>query len=113
MKGKAMSKVSYREARELLANREAFTGNSMSARYHSTFCPDSGRLDPEEYARLRDDFAKSQELGVPLYVVYSYNTPIAWALPAKPAYVVEQKFSSTTSRGQNHVRAYIDGRALI
>jgi len=105
-----MAKVSYREARELLAKRETFVGNSMSARYHSTFCPDYGRLYSEEYARLRADFARSQELGVPLYVVYSYNTPIAWALPNELAYVVEQKFSVTTSKGQGYVRAYIDGR---
>jgi hypothetical protein len=105
-------KVSYREIKELLSNRSSFVGNSMSARYHSTWCPDSGRLYPDECLRLQSDYSKSVELGVPLYVVFSYNTPIAWALPNSPAYVANQKFSVTTSKGQNYVRANID-RELV
>ena len=62
----------------------------------------TGRLDPEEHALYNEALA----LGVD-YLVYSYGTPIAWHTDARGWYVVEQKFSVTTSKHQNYTRRAI------
>ena len=107
--------VSYREMKGpngLLAMRSAFVGNSMHAEY-ATGWPRSGRLDSVEEACLDFDWRFAQEHGVTMYVVYSYATPIAWAISnidggIAPAYIVDQKFSRTTSNGQGYVRMWIN-----
>ena len=48
--------------------------------------------------------------GREMYVVYSYDTPIAWGLVDGPAYCTPQRFSVTTSKGQGYVRAWINAR---
>lgn len=105
-----MSKVSYRAMTGpdgLLSRRAAFTGNSLSAEWTDTL-PHRGRLDDEEYDRLQDAFDAAHRKGGSMYVVYSYVTPIAWAMEDDPSYCVEQHFSVTTSKGQGYVRAWID-----
>lgn len=102
--------VSYRQMtgpNGLIANRAEFTGNSMRAEW-TTFCPSAGRLDNAEYDVLHNAWKWAFDLGLPMYVVYSYSTPIAWAIKGRDAYCVEQKFSVTTSKGQGYVRAWIN-----
>lgn len=89
----------YSEVEDRLAERRPFTHPSMSAEtYPAGFMLSRGLLDPEEIARLR-----ALDPTKPVYVVYSYRTPIAWEQDGE-AYVVEQKFSTTTSKQQNYVR---------
>lgn len=59
-----------------------------------------GRLDAQEFAKF-----KQEETSVD-YIVYSYDTPIAWH-SSNGWYVVEQKFSVTTSKHTNYVRRAI------
>ena len=107
-----MSKTSYRQMTGpdgLIANRSQFEGNSMYARWVGPgYWPGSGRLDAIEREALEDAVARSQDTGKRMYVVYSYATPVAWALDGEPAYCTPQRFSVTTSKGQNYVRAWIN-----
>ena len=83
------------EAIDRIANRQPFQAHSLSGSYVN-YVPGAGRLG-DEYARLLADFKTGA------YVVFSYATPIAW-FGANGWYVVEQKFSRTTSKTQNYVR---------
>lgn len=90
-----------------LAKREPFTGNSMRAEW-TTMRPASGRLSEAEFEILQLDWLHSISAHTPLYVVYSYDTPIAWAIKGESAYCTTEKFSVTTSKGQSVVRQWID-----
>lgn len=84
-----------REAMERIANRQAFEASSLSGKY-CNYTPGAGRLGAE-YEKLTSDFKTGA------YVVFSYNTPIAW-FGANGWYVVQEKFSPTTSKQQGYVR---------
>lgn len=90
--------VNQREAMQRIANRQSFEASSMWARY-CNYTPEAGRLG-EEYKRLCDDFREGA------YIVFSYSTPIAW-FGANGWYVVEEKFSRTTSKQQGYIRRAI------
>ena len=90
-----------------LAKREPFGGSSLRAEW-TTMRPASGLLSEAEFQTLKMDWRDSMDASLPMYVVYSYETPIAWAIKGKSAYCVTQKFSQTTTRGQSAVRQYID-----
>ena len=90
-----------------LAHREAFSGSSMRAEW-SFMKPLYGRLSESEYQTMRLDWKDAQDFQMPLYVVYSYDTPIAWTMEGKPAHIVDQRFSVTTSKQQGYVRAWIN-----
>ena len=111
-----MSKASYRDMTGptgLLANRQPFTGNSLRAEWTS-MCPSAGRLDPAEHDRLHSDWQRAVDTARLMYVVYSYATPIAWAIAGEEAYCTPQRFSVTTSKGQGYVRAWINhGRDTV
>lgn len=105
-----MGNATYRDmqgSNGLLANRLPFQGNSMKAEWTS-FRPGAGRLCDDDFDMLVHHWNRSIEKQVPLYVVYSYQTPIAWAMEGQPAYVVLDRFSVTTSKGQGYVRAWIN-----
>ena len=94
-----MSKqVNQRDAEHYIATRQEFTASALSG-FHKDYTPHAGRLDEEEYAKLTEASAQNRFL----YVVYSYGTPIAWH-DSQGWYIVEQKFSRTTSKHQNLVR---------
>lgn len=84
-----------KEAMERISARQPFEASSLSGRYYN-YTPGAGRLGAE-YDRLLADFKEGA------YVVLSYSTPIAW-YGANGWYIVEQKFSSTTSKQQTYVR---------
>lgn len=105
-----MSNATYRDMtgpNGLLANRQEFVGNSIRAEW-TTMCPVPGRLDREEYRRLYQKWLWACDTGRKMYVVYSYATPIAWAIDGAYAYCTSQRFSVTTSKGQGYVRAWIN-----
>jgi hypothetical protein len=106
-----MANANYRTIPALLKKREAFTGNTMRAEWvpANSADIDTGRLMPGDFdeAALRQLEEWSARTGLPIYVVYSYSTPIAFGIGDDgPAYVVSQRFSVTTSRQQNLCRAY-------
>jgi hypothetical protein len=90
-----------------LAKRESFEGSSLRAAW-TTMRPASGRLSEAEFQTLRLDWLDAIDASLPMYVVYSYDTPIAWAMKGKNAYCTTEKFSKTTSKGQSVVRQWID-----
>lgn len=92
----------------LLASRTEFRGNSVRAARITDGMPGPGLLDVFEEERLRRDWETAKCNGLPLYTVFSYKTPIAWAIGDGAAYCVEQRFSVTTSKSQTYVRAWIN-----
>lgn len=89
----------YSEAEDRLAERQAFTHPSMSGEWlPAGVRPGWGVLGIDEINRFRQ--IDNTE---PVYVVKSYRTPIAWWQDGD-WYVVEQRFSVTTSKQQGKVR---------
>jgi hypothetical protein len=96
-----MPALNQRDAIHYISERKEFTASALSGAF-KRYTPETGRLNATETAKLIED---SQGIGG-LYVVYSYGTPIAWH-SLDGWYVVEQKFSVTTSKHQNYVRRAI------
>lgn len=108
-----MAKSNYAQIKGLLDKRAEFQGNSLSAKWFFTHdlmhseVP-RGLLDSEESSVLFEAEEWALRSGLHLYVVFSYATPIAWALDVSgPAYVTEQKWSVTTSKGQHLCRVHL------
>jgi hypothetical protein len=97
-----MKQMNQRDAIHYIATRQEFKASALSGVDANTSGLQGayGRLDPEEFARFKTDEIKID------YAVYSYGTPIAWHT-SEGWYVVEQKFSVTTSKHQNYVRRAI------
>lgn len=73
---------------------EEFTNNGGSFRgekWHHTYAPYAGRMDPQEYNELKVDAA-----GVITYVVWSYQTPVAWRRLDGSWHVTDANYSQTT-----------------
>jgi hypothetical protein len=98
-----MPALNQKDAEHYIANRREFTASALSGSSGKEWTPDAGRLNEEEYAKLKEATQTRPEW---VYVVYSYGTPIAWHT-AEGWYVVEQKFSPTTSKHQNLTRRAI------
>lgn len=97
-----MPQLNQRDAIHYIANRREFTASALSGGF-KVYAPDTGRLNDEEIAKIKET---TREAGG-AYFVYSYGTPIAWFTPLRGWYVVEQKFTVTTSKHQNYVRRAI------
>lgn len=94
-----MPRLPVREAQSAISTRQAFTSDSaLTAEFGP---PRYGHLPHEEVFKIQKALAQA---GRELYVVYSYNTPIAWAGPGEPLYLPNVKYSATTSRHQSVVR---------
>jgi len=89
-----MPALNQRDAIHYIATGREFTASALEGRVYSV---GNGRLNNEETARY------NEALNTANFWVYSYSTPIAWRT-AEGWYVVEQKFSVTTSKHQNLVR---------
>lgn len=87
---------------EALKERKNFktSGALRGERRYSTITPMYGKLNKDERARLRADTDKGIS-----YVVYSYETPIAWVTHDGEVYRVKQKFSVTTSKHMGAIYA--------
>lgn len=85
-------------------------GAMWARRYDGTHSVDSLGNYPDNYSsfmdRRYDDSGKFVELG-PLYVVYSYRTPIAWVTGFGKVVVPDHKYSVTTTHHQNMCRAWL------
>lgn len=98
-------RVRTSSAGPFIAARKSFTNHSGSLR-GDCLISGSGRLDQKN----RDQWI--QDWDHIYYVVYSYDTPIAWHT-SKPKgcgccqderwYIVDQKFSTTTSKHQGQL----------
>lgn len=83
------------QSRAAIDAREDFTNSTKSLRgVKNPSTIGKGRLNEDETNRLLDDQTKP---GI-TYLVYSYDTPIAWEKSDGSRYRVSQKFSSTTSQ---------------
>lgn len=99
-----MARLNYRQIRDALAKREAFKGNSLWAQYVDTRRPlNVGMLPSEEVRLLEADAHTAHEQMESMYVVWSYNTPIAWAY-GDTVRVPDVKYSRTTSAQQTLAR---------
>lgn len=105
-----MAYTSMRKAGDKIEKFLPFEGNSMRAEY-CKYSPDAGQLGGEWRKVLREVFAIMDDQ--PVYVVFSYATPIAWALfpsggnaTQEPLLIdiVSQKFSATTGQHQSVLR---------
>lgn len=95
-----MKQMNQRDAIHYIATQQEFKASALSGELKD-YTPSRGRLG-EEYALLESAMEESR-FG---YIVFSYGTPIAWHT-SEGWYVVEQKFSVTTSKHQNYVRRAI------
>jgi hypothetical protein len=93
-----MKQMNQRDAIHYIATQQEFRASALEGRVYGV---GNGRLDEQETAYYNRD------LNAVMYWVYSYSTPIAWYTEGNGWYVVEQKFSSTTSKHQNYVRQAI------
>lgn len=92
-------RVANRDAGKHIVARQPFTGHNLSAQIYQLGSVPTGRLDPVHAATLRVDAATG-----PVYVVFSYATPIAWWAPETGWAVPDARYSVTTSRHQHIVR---------
>lgn len=94
---------------DALGSRKDFatSGSFRGSKPTPGILPYLGRLSADEAQALRDD---CHDLGL-VYVVYSYDTPIAWCYNdgegGVNTHIVNQSFSVTTSRHQGFVRTYL------
>ena len=99
----------YGDVSRYVSNRQDFKHGSCSAVTYDGLAPyDMGRLDDEgriAYKGMADYAARTHQA---FYVVYSYATPVAWAV-GDYVYHVEQKFSVTTSKQQSYFRVALKG----
>ncbi len=82
-----------------ISNRETFqTHGSMSGEYLSQFSASrTGRL-PESHREVWElDYKASQDAGTAMYVVRSYDTPIAWWTAHAGWFIPNEKYTQTTS----------------
>ena len=95
----------YKDVESFIYNREEFNHGSCSARWYERFEDvDTGLMQFSDACLLDAAFERSNS-GV--FVVRSYETPIAWVVPGEDAVIPDVKYSSTTSRQQNICRRYL------
>jgi hypothetical protein len=92
-----MKQLNQRDAIHYIATRQEFKASALSG---SRYSLGAGRLSGAELDRFYQDVNGLS------YAVYSYGTPIYWVSNGE-TYLVEQKFSVTTSKHQNYVRRAI------
>lgn len=85
----------YRQIPGKIAAHEAFVGNSMRAEVSP------GRV---AQGQMPSNFRVPEDA---TYVVFSYSTPIGWVEADGTKVVPDVRYSKTTSRQQNIVRAWM------
>lgn len=94
--------ASYRQIPRLIESRQDFNGNSLRG----------ARKLPGVHVSSGRGSARFAELaGMGDYVVYSYATPIAYAV-GNELFVTSERFSTTTSRGQNLILSCAGAREI-
>lgn len=92
-----MKQLNQRDAIHYIATRQEFKASALSG---SNYGNGAGRLSGADRERFYQDVKGLT------YAVYSYGTPIYWVSNGE-TYLVEQKFSPTTSKHQTYVRRAI------
>jgi hypothetical protein len=92
-----MPQLNQRDAIHYIMTRQEFKASALSG---SNYGNGAGRLSGADLERFYQDVKGLT------YAVYSYGTPIYW-VSNEETYLVEQKFSVTTSKHQNLVRRAI------
>lgn len=106
------TRVNYRQIGGpdgLLANRRSFSGNTMWADYTDSSLDTLSHcgklyLHSEIQEQMREQHSQGFRA---TYVVWSYNTPIAYVLNDGRVFVPDVKYSVTTSRQQGLCRAWL------
>lgn len=93
-----MKQLNQRDAVHYIATRQEFRASALAG---SPYRMSEGYLTGKDCEKYYEDQNTMK------YIVYSYHTPIAWFTEGNGWYVVEQKFSVTTSKHQNYVRQAI------
>lgn len=101
-----MARISYTKIKKALADREEFEGNSMWSTYKHYDGAWNGMLSDHDKMFLSADMKRAKETMESFYIVYSYETPIAWAY-GDTVRVPEVKYSVTTSKQQTLVRVHL------
>lgn len=96
-----MKRMNQKESLHYIATRQDFKASALEG-WRGTASKESarmsrGKLNVEEWRKLIDS-AEIQD-----YVIFSYDTPIAWHT-SNGWYIVSQKFSVITSKHQDCVR---------
>ena len=92
-----MKQMNQRDALHYIRVRREFKASALWGDF-AKYTPQQGRLSDEEYAKFSSKFEEGS------FIVWSYGTPIALCTEDGEWYLVEQKFSMTTSKHQNYVR---------
>lgn len=98
-----MSAINNGQAVAAIHNAEPFhnTTGSLRSRYLSkSYELTRGRMPAVAAQLLAEALIAAESDGQPLYVVYSYATPIAWAREGDLLTVADVRYSVTTSRHQ-------------
>jgi hypothetical protein len=106
-----MARMTYEEAADAISLLREFRANTMHGTrlYVMSGAPGTGHL-PEPYAKRLQDAQRERTAAylagkgrnavpdAPLYIIYSYETPIAWVTLAGEVVIPAIKYSQTTSR---------------
>ncbi len=92
-------RVTNSGAVDCIANREAFKAHSMSGSWEVNEFLTTGRMD-----RASADILRAHLAAGPVYVVWSYATPIGWAREDGSTVIPDVRFSVTTSKHQGIAR---------
>lgn len=85
---------------DYIARRESFKTYGSLRGERTSYADSMGYLPSEYVAKLQNDETK----GYLSYIVYSYNTPIAWHSLKDGWHIPDTSYSVTTSKHQNRVR---------
>ena len=101
-----MSYVSRAEAPDYFTHFKPFKGNSLTGQRWNR------HLSLPYYTELSAEYREQFRKDAPMYVIFSYNTPIAWY--GELGWVVPNvKYSATTSRHQGIVRRALTNYTVI
>ena len=104
MHSKGSTRVTYGTVEWSIIARENF--HTSGDNFVGISYADKPRHDIDSDNHKKADAERAQrdaEIGL-VYVIWSYNTPIAWINAKGETYLVESKYSATTSRQQGIVR---------
>jgi len=110
-----MKRVSNRDAQALIKKREPFTNATARPGPHIAGRPHPGSFRATTWFEGRGHLPEQFVLGTLLaarYIVYSYNTPLAWWSEGQ-WYYASVAYSPTTSKHQHHVRVALAKENVI
>jgi hypothetical protein len=100
-----MPRLNNRQCVSAIANREGFSNSTGSFHGEWSHHPSLGYL-PDASRQILWDVTHNpvDKSWIRVYVVYSYDTPIAYAEPGARLTVFDHKYSNTTGRHTSYCR---------